>query len=90
MFKTLFDLAAFVLTLKQRGEATQRQHDRLALRVDAHDERILALASAVQELRAEFRAFAQHEQDEREKQGLRFQLALERLERRLSLPSSAD
>ena len=86
MFKHLSDLAAFVLTLRQRAETAQRQHDRLVSRVDVHDERILLLTGAVQELRAEFRAFVQHERDEREKQDLRFQLALVRLERRLALP----
>ena len=86
MFKHLSDLVAFVLTIQQRTETNQKQHDRLAARVDTQDERFLALLSAVQELRAEFRVFVQHERDEREKQELRFQLALERLERRLALP----
>lgn len=86
MFKRLSDFIAFVLTIQQRTEATQRHSERTAARVETHDERILVLMNAVQELRAEFRVFVQHERDEREKQELRFQLAMERLERRLALP----
>lgn len=81
MFKRLADFVAFALTISQRTEAHAR-------RIEALETDVTRLSRTLDALLAEFRYSRQHEQDEREKQSLRFQLALERLERRPSLPPS--
>ena len=82
MFKQFAEFVAFAFSLSKRSE----NHDQ---RLTAAEERIDRLTRTVDLLLAERQHSREHEQDEREKQELRFQLALERLERRLALPPSA-
>ena len=79
MFKQVADFIASALNLSKRSD----DHDR---RLAAAEEKIEWLTRTVDLLLAERQHSREHERDEREKQELRFQLALERLERRLALP----
>ena len=76
MFKQFADFIASALSITKRSE----DHDR---RLAAAEEKIEWLTRTVDLLLAEWQHSREHEQDEREKQELRFQLALER---RLALP----
>lgn len=84
MLKRLADLLTFALDITRRTD----EHDR---RITSLEAEVGRLSHPVSLLVAEMQHARQHEQDEREKQALRFQLTLERLERRLiSPPSSGD
>ena len=79
MLKQVADFITSALNLSKRSD----DHDR---RLAAAEEKIEWLTRTVGLLLAEPQHSREHGQDEREKQELRFQLALERPERRLALP----
>lgn len=83
MFKRFAEFVEFAFNLSKRSE----NHDR---RLTAAEERINQLTRTVDLLLVERQHSREHEQSEREKQDLRLQLALERLERRLALPPANE
>lgn len=81
MFKQIAELIAVLLNISRRSE----DHDR---RLTTAEDKLERLTRTVDLMLAELQHTREREQAEREKQELRLQLTLERLERRLALPPS--